>query len=92
MEEKTHFLHRAVRHFSAGALSGMTVLYGNQSATVRGCRRILFYSPERIRLALGEREIDLCGRGLRCVSFAGGTVCVEGTVEMVTLSETGKNP
>ena len=90
MGEKTHFLQRAARRFSVGALSGMTVLYGNQSATVRGCRRILFYSPEKIRLALRERELDLCGRELRCVSFAGGTVCVEGTIEAVTLSETGE--
>ena len=87
MGEKKSLAERARRRFGGGTLSEMTVLYCNRRATVRGCRNILFYSPEEVRLALRGREICLRGRELKCVSFAGGSVTVEGFLSAVELSE-----
>ena len=79
MREKHSVIRRVADRFGA-PLSDMTVLYGDRSASVRGCRGVLYYSPERVRLAVRGKRIEICGRDLRCVSFAGGSVRVEGTV------------
>lgn len=84
MDEKTPFFRRVADRLG-GPSPDMTVLYGDRSATVRGCRGVLFYSPERIRLAVRGRVIELCGHDLRFVSFAGGSVRVEGTIRSVDL-------
>ena len=66
------------------------ILSGDRCASVRGCRRILAYSPEEVVLALRERVVRLSGEGLRCVSFSGGCVTVEGKIASVSLGGKGK--
>ncbi len=88
MSDRESLKDRAKRYFG-GAFSEMAVLYGNRRATVRGCGKILFYSTEEIRLALRGRELSLRGDDLRCVSFAGGSVTVVGTLRAVEFRESG---
>lgn len=87
MDEREKWTERMRRHFGGTVFSEMTVLYGNRRVSVRGCRRILSYDPKEIRLALRDRELLLRGRDLRCTSFTGGCVTVEGILTAVELSE-----
>lgn len=57
------------------------VLRGEHGAVVYGCRRILYYSPARICLSLGKRQIAVTGKDLICTSFCAGSVTVAGSVE-----------
>lgn len=90
MGEQKNFAERVRRRYGGGIFSEMTVIYGNRRVTVRGCRKILSYAPEEICLELHGREICLRGRDLRCVSFTGGCVTVEGVLTDVALKE-GRN-
>ena len=63
------------------------VLHGVSGATVYGCRRIVCYSPREIRLQLQGRTVSVCGSGLFCASFTGGTVQVKGCVSGVVFGE-----
>ncbi len=92
MGDGKNFAERMRRRFGGGTLSEMTVLYGNRRATVRGCRKILSYAPEEIRLLLRGRELCLRGRELCCVSFAGGSATVEGILTAVELRERREEP
>ena len=87
MKKRTGFSGRARRYFGFGELTEVTVLYGNRRAVVRGCRKILSYSPVEIRLALGKRTVCIAGKDLCCVSFAAGCATVEGTLTSLSLQE-----
>ena len=54
---------------------------GKNSLLVRGCRRILGYSPEYILLELKKDKIAVNGKRLVCTSFHGGSIGVEGVIE-----------
>lgn len=83
MGEQKRFAKRARRYFESWMLSEMVVLYGDRRATVRGCKKILSYDPKEIRFALRKRSVRLCGKDLRCVSFARGSATVEGVLTAV---------
>ena len=73
---------RAVSAFFADTLGSDTaVLRGAHGAAVYGCRRILFYAPERICLSRGKEKLCVRGRELICTSFCAGSVTVSGEVE-----------
>lgn len=59
------------------------VLYGERRMTVQGCRRILSYSPELIRLQLKKRTLAIRGAFLECVSFSGGCTTLQGRIKSV---------
>ena len=86
------FAQRAKRRFGTGTMSEMTVIYGNRRVTVRGCRKILSYQPDEIRMLLPEREICLRGQGLCCVCFGERSSTVEGIITGVELCEREKKP
>ena len=58
---------------------GLT-LSGQNELTVRGCRRILHYGEDCIRLSLGKTVLSVMGEGLLCTAFGGGTVTVGGHI------------
>ena len=62
---------------------GLT-LSGQSSMTVRGCRRILTYGREQIRLSLGKTVLAVGGEQLLCTAFELGCVTVEGRILTVT--------
>ena len=59
------------------------VLYGERRMTVQGCRRILSYSPQEIRLQLKKRTLAVRGTSLECVSFSGGCTTLQGWIRSV---------
>ena len=68
---------------AVSATRDTVVLNGQQSATVYGCQRILFYSPCEIRLQLRTRALSVVGERLYCSSFTAATVTVVGRIEGV---------
>lgn len=74
----TAFLAQRFASDSAWGGGATVVLHGCRNAIVYGCRRIVYYSPGEICLEVGERRVSVCGAGLYCASFTGGTVRVEG--------------
>lgn len=59
------------------------VLEGKRTLRVRGCRRILHYSPETIRLLVGKECLCLHGEGMLCRSFSSGVITVGGCIRSV---------
>ena len=59
------------------------VLYGERRMTVRGCKRILVYTPSEIRLQLKHRRLLVRGEMLICTSFSGGCTTLQGCIRSV---------
>ncbi len=78
-----------ISEISAPLSSSRVELLGNFAATVHGCKKIVQYSPEKIKLAMKKKgsAVTLEGSGLVCTSFFVGAVVVEGKIERVELSE-----
>ena len=68
---------------AVSATRDTVVLNGQQSATVYGCQRILFYSPCEIRLKVRDSALSVVGERLYCSSFTATTVTVVGRIEGV---------
>lgn len=70
---------------------GSTIeLRGRNSMTVRGCGKILEYTPESIRLGLGDGELSICGARLICTSYRAGAVGIEGRIDNISFKEDGE--
>ncbi len=63
---------------------------GRNILFLQGCRRILSYAPEEIKLAAEQCDICIGGERLICSSFYGGTVTVEGRICSVEYREKGE--
>ena len=63
--------------------SDSVVLHGDSGITVYGCRRILHYSPTRICLQAGKRQIRIEGKDLLCTAFSAGSVKGSGEIGCV---------
>lgn len=87
MRDGESVLQRFRRGIASVGFSEMIVLYADRRVTVRGCRRILTYSPGEIGLALRGRAVRVMGKELRCVSFSGGCATVEGRIDAVAFAE-----
>ncbi len=67
------------REMKNGANSDPQIEFcGNRQVLVEGCRGILEYEPETIKLNTGKYNIRLNGRELQLKHLAMGTVLVEG--------------
>ena len=60
---------------------------GRGALSVSGCRGILEYTPERIRLALKRGSLSVEGKRLSCASYLAGAVTVDGWIERVRFEE-----
>lgn len=58
---------------------------GEHQLIVSGCRRILEYSPQRIRLAIKGFSLIICGEGLVCSSYFERAVGIEGIICCIQL-------
>ena len=95
MRHKWELASRAMRYLnipSEALPGGFSVLIsGRGSLTVRGCRRILQYGTDCIRLRLnGRQTISICGADLLCSAFEAGLAIVEGSVQSVSFEEEKK--
>ncbi len=69
------------------------VLYGSKRMTVRGCKKILTYTPCEIRLRLKHRCLIVRGQMLICTSFSGGCTTLQGKIHSVGYdTEEGDTP
>lgn len=62
-------------------------LRGRHTLTVHGCRRILDYAPETIRLSLGECALVVSGERLICTSYLAGAVGIEGSIRGILFQD-----
>jgi len=62
-------------------------LRGRNTLTVSGCRRILKYSSEEIKLALKGFEVSVKGCGLLCTTYHYGTVGIEGCIGTIAFDD-----
>ena len=60
-------------------------LTSNREALVSGCRRVLEYDRERVRLSLCDMEIVIAGEGLTMHAFFGNQIRVCGRITEVKL-------
>ncbi len=58
-------------------------LVGNHEASVEGCRGVLEYRSDRIKLNLGNGTVCFCGNGLRLAQFDREHTCICGKIESV---------
>ncbi len=58
-------------------------LVGDREATVEGCRGVLEYNAECIKLNIGCGTVCFCGRGLRLAQFDREHTCINGKIESV---------
>lgn len=56
--------------------------------TVRGCKKIAYYSPNAVSLCTCGGCVNIFGEGLLCVAFTTFAVGVEGKIKCVFFSKT----
>ena len=62
-------------------------LSGQSELTVRGCRRIIEYGSEQIRLLLGGAVLEISGECLLCSVFTGEEITVCGRIVSICFKE-----
>lgn len=62
-------------------------LRGRGEATLCGCRRVLLFRPEIIKLEMPEFNIVIEGEGLKCGTFCYSRVTVHGKIHAIKYEE-----
>ncbi len=60
---------------------------GNSEAVIWGCRSILVYTEELIRLETREKDIVIEGEGLGCPAYGGGSIVISGRFRRISYEE-----
>ncbi len=58
--------------------------HGRCRLIVRGCRRVVKYSPENVVLRVYKNAVSIAGVRLTCISYLAGAVAVEGYINSVS--------
>ena len=67
---------------------GLSVeIRGRYRLYIRGCRRILQYSPEEMCFQMKKCVLKICGHGLICHSFLSGAVGIEGRIDSISFAD-----
>lgn len=73
------------------ASGGLTLeLRGRSNLLLCGCREILAYSPERIRLRLSRGQIEIWGRSLVMTAYYEGQTGIDGEIYGINLCPDGE--
>ena len=62
-------------------------LRGRNTLLVHGCRKILHYTPQEMRLLVSECVLSVTGERLVCHSYLSGAVGIEGKVNSLCFSD-----
>ena len=63
---------------------GVTLeMRGRNYLLISGCKRIEKYSPTVMVMRVGKDLLCVCGEGLICSSYHGGTVSIEGIINTI---------
>ena len=57
---------------------------GRNNVVVRGCRRIIKYSTERVVLKMCRYSLIVTGKRLACLTYFSGAVSVEGIIDSIS--------
>lgn len=72
---------------------GMRVeLQGRNTLLVHGCRKILHYTPESMRLLMKGCVLCVDGERLVCHTYLAGAVCVEGQIDRIFFTDDERDP
>ena len=85
-EKRTLFEYLAIKEdINTDTVTGDVYmeLRGRNSLLVKGCRRILGYSPELVVLDLKRDKLTVRGKRLVCTSFYNRSVSVEGVITSI---------
>jgi sporulation protein YqfC len=64
-------------------------LRGRNDIMVRGCRKILKYTPTNIILQMKSSAFSICGDRLVCMSYYVGAVGIKGRIDRMEFLEEG---
>lgn len=67
--------------------AGLVEIRGRNSVSVRGCGKILVYTPEEIRIGLRKGSLLIVGKRLICTSYHAGAVGIDGWIDRVSFEE-----
>lgn len=84
MKKKEKLTRKIARALEIDELVGSSdnlEMRGSNELTVRGCRKILYYSDNEIRLSLKEYVLSIKGSGLYCASYYNGAVRIDGEID-----------
>lgn len=56
-------------------------LLSNREALVDGCKGVIEYNEDSIRLSLGNMTVRFCGRGLQLRSMSEGNLLIDGFIQ-----------
>ena len=59
---------------------------GRNGMTVRGCRRVVKYSPDEVVLKMKRETIVIGGKRLRCLTYLSGAIVIEGMIDALGFS------
>lgn len=61
-------------------------IHGRNCVKVRGCRRILVYSPTKVVLKMKREVLCVSGKKLSCLAYFAGAISVEGIIDSVSFA------
>ena len=67
--------------------AGLVEIRGREELCVKGCGRILVYTPELIRVALRGGSLVIEGKRLCCTSYRAGEIGIGGQICRVSFEE-----
>lgn len=66
---------------------GLVEIRGRNAVSIRGCGKILLYTPEEIRVGLKRGCLRIEGKRLICTSYHAGAVGIDGFIDRVSFEE-----
>lgn len=67
--------------------AGTVEIRGRNYVSIKEGGRILYYTPEKITVALPNGAVSVCGKRLVCTSYTSGAVRVDGYISAVCFEE-----
>ena len=79
----------AVRAKESGAVrESSAFLRSSKEITVCGCKKVLHYAPDSVRLMLSDGIMEINGEGLTASTYFGREIRLSGRINAVRLLET----
>ncbi len=66
---------------------GLVEIRGRYAVCVKGCGKILTYTPEEICVRMGQGCLRIEGKRLICTSYHAGAIGVDGMIDRVSFEE-----
>ena len=60
-------------------------VHGRTNVRIHGCREILIYTTDKIKLQLSECVVQILGKELYCTSYGSGNMEIDGVILAIEL-------